>query len=405
MLTSLLLSLALKTHLYVALFIRGVLIYYGDYHDSTMLVKYTDVDYKVFTDAARHVMAGESPYDRHTYRYTPALAYMLLPNLTVSPLFGKCLFAVFDVLSGALIYSFVKDFTRTEFHPKLCALLWLYNPLVMAVSTRGNAESIICTLVLVTLHLFREKVFVLAGIFFGLSVHFKLYPIIYSLGLFLALSDKTGWRCLVQVNLARFRFMAGLAISLGATTLLFYQQYGDSFLEETYLYHISRKDTRHNFSPYFYMLYLTCEDDDIGISLLTFLPQILLLIAIAKKFGNARDLPFCIFCQTVVFVAYNKVITSQYFLWYLCVLPLSFPQLRLSKGEGLLCLVIWMATQGSWLLPAYYLEFQGSNTFQAIWMESLAFFTANIYLLSKFIRKYREVQVAVEARCDINKVD
>ena len=58
------------------------------------------------------------------------------------------------------------------------------------------------------------------------------------------------------------------------------------------------------------------------------------------------------------------MITSQYFLWYLCLLPLSLPRLNLSKREVLFCAVIWGFFQGSWLVPAYYLEFQGTNTFQ-----------------------------------------
>ncbi len=405
--------MSLRMHLHLAFLLRLGLIYYGEHQDRTALVKYTDVDYRVFTDAARYLRHGESPYERHTYRYTPLLAWLLYPNVTLSPLFGKLLFCAADVAIGWLLHvnvsrSLGQAPRASERQARLAAFLWLYNPLVLVVSTRGSAESLVVLLVLLTLHLFRERVFLLSGLAYGLAVHFKIYPVIYAPALLFALMGKRGgdwWRGLLLPNAATVRFWLGAAASFLLLTGLSYHLYGDEFLEEAYLYHVTRKDTRHNFSPYFYMLYLTVEEDDVGISLLTFLPQVILLVALAVKFGSPQDLQFCLFCQTVVFVAYNKVVTSQYFLWYLSLLPLSLSRMHLTRWEALISLLLWSVAQACWLLYAYYLEFQGSNTFHIIWMESLAFFMANLGLLAKFIRKYREVSLASDIKCNIDKVD
>ena len=50
-------------------------------------------------------MHGDSPYLLETYRYTPALALLLTPNVWWFSAFGKLLFVLGDVWVGVMIYK------------------------------------------------------------------------------------------------------------------------------------------------------------------------------------------------------------------------------------------------------------------------------------------------------------
>lgn len=158
---------------------------YGEWQDAKMVVKYTDIDYEVFTDAARHIVNGNSPYDRATYRYSPLLAMVLVPNITLHKTFGKLLFVFCDIVAGYLIHSILKTQGFLDSTAVKYSWVWFFNPMTITVSTRGNAESILAVLVLSTLYFILKKRFILSAVMLAFSVHFKIYPIIYALPLYL----------------------------------------------------------------------------------------------------------------------------------------------------------------------------------------------------------------------------
>jgi len=66
----------------------------------------------------------------------------------------------------------------------------MLNPILISVSTRGEAESIINLLILAMLYNLLKGNYKASAIYYGLSVHFKIYPIIYALPIELYINHK-----------------------------------------------------------------------------------------------------------------------------------------------------------------------------------------------------------------------
>jgi phosphatidylinositol glycan class M len=170
----------------IAIVFRVVLLLYGRWQDANSPVKYTDIDYLVFTDAARYVSHGRSPYDRATYRYTPLLAWLLIPT-TWGGLwfeFGKALFATGDIITGWLILRILRTRGMEMQRALKFASIWLLNPMVANISTRGSSEGLLAVLVVALLWAVLSRRIFLAGCLLGFAVHFKIYPFIYAASIF-----------------------------------------------------------------------------------------------------------------------------------------------------------------------------------------------------------------------------
>ena len=157
---------------------------YGLYQDANSPFKYTDIDYFVFTDAAKFTAQGSSPYDRETYRYTPLLAWLLVPTTwggTAWFSFGKVLFALGDLVAGWLIIEILvkRMGMQRERAVKFTSFVWLLNPMVATISTRGSSEGLLGVMIIGLLWAVEEEMVVLGGLLLGLCVHWKIYPVIY----------------------------------------------------------------------------------------------------------------------------------------------------------------------------------------------------------------------------------
>lgn len=87
---------------------------------------------------------------------------------------------------------------------------------------------------------------------------------------------------------------------------------------------------------------------------------------------------------------YLQVITAQYFVWFFCLWPLILPWSKMNlKWDGLSCILLWIGAQTHWLMWGYLLEFKGKNVFLQLWVASLVFLAANIFILVMMIRHHR----------------
>jgi phosphatidylinositol glycan class M len=80
----------------------------------------------------------------------------------------------------------------------------------------------------------------------------------------------------------------------------------------------------------------------------------------------------------MAFVAFNKVCTAQYFVWYYSLLPVALQRMPWPLPKALqVAGAVWVVAQLHWLFWGYLLEFEGAAVHLALWWAGALFLMAN----------------------------
>ena len=136
---------------------------------------------------------------------------------------------------------------------------------------------------------------------------------------------------------------------------------------------------------FYYLIYLTYNSKlSKFLSLITFFPQIILILL--TTLIMYENINLCLIILTMIFVVFNKVITAQYFIWYLCLMPLIVDRnLLFKRKKGIFLFGIWMFFEMIWNSFSHLLEFNGKNKFIEMWLIDVCFFLINCFIIKEII--------------------
>lgn len=426
-----------------ALLLRVGMMLYGEYHDRHHVLKYTDIDYVIFSDAARHITNGASPYLRSTYRYTPLIALLLAPTVNVVSWGGKVTFIFFDLVVGVVLYRLgclvalnisstpgMIDRAAVKRTAAVCAAAWLLNPLVSNISTRGSADSVAMLPIVAFVVALWEWRPLAAGAWLAVAVHIRLFPVIFGplAGAFLLFGGRPAESFATAASLnvrgrrtaaarpadprlswtGRVRAVLAFGVAffgvVSVATAAGYYAYGYDFIFHSYTYHFTRADHRHNFSPYWLSTYIAQSMGQavpVGIAKGVLLAQLIITSLLA--FRLRAQPAVAIYAITHAFVTLNKVVTVQYFAWWLSLLPMALLSAQclplvdygalaaassLRTGwtaviAALLSVVVVLIA--CWVRASYIVEMVGIPAWKDMFVASVTFTVANGALVAAVV--------------------
>lgn len=346
----------------------------------------TDIDYYIYTEAAEKLLDpySRNPFDRITYRYTPLLAFTMLPNLIWMP-FGKVLFNLFDIFALVYMKKYLNTITWINQKQRdFCLKFWAYNIYMIYINGRGSCESISLFLLMGMLFYLRDynlrnsqSSLIKAALFYGMLVHFRLYPILYGVSVVLYLNKGKIIPTLDTIKF--FCYSAGLFTFL---FIILVMMFGYIFVFEWALYHLVRKDPRHSQSVFWMRtMYRHEHGDALPVNLITLVFRLAAILIVSFRFK--RNISYAIFMQTMIFTTLNTVYTAQYAIWEIQMLPIILTQNNLYKKKGYFfgILVAWFVLMEASIICGGLYEGQGKNTLYIMHWLNIAYLLYRVFVL------------------------
>jgi GPI mannosyltransferase 1 subunit M len=217
--------------------------------------------------------------------------------------------------------------------------------MVSQISTRGSSEGLLGVSVVALIWAVLARRSLIAGIILGFGNHLKLYPFIYAFPIYcwLGKPDLNNTKkfttknnpslqallssalCLQRTTFVLSTIATLMALNLGMllrcviyslypTHILIRSRYGWPFIQQSFLYHFVRIDHRHNFSVYNTALYINTSglrQFVLRPESIAFVPQLSICLIFIPLVMAKTDIASTMLAQTLAFVAFNKVCTSQ----------------------------------------------------------------------------------------------
>jgi hypothetical protein len=363
-------------------------------------------DIGAYQSALAYLISGNDPYALHASIYPPFIHFITFPLFTVayrlgatfdfhsmsdmltgtrpegiiasseiSPLFlvlWKVPLLCFDLLTGVLIYCFVKEIAPNSKTPKRCFLIWLFNPFVLAMSyLNGSYDVVVGFFILLGAYFIFKNRYFSAGLSFGLGTLTKTSPIFIAipLGVILLFREFGGSFSVhsFQANSRLFlRFAAGCFVPLVFFAPLFIEYTGLTYSGISQEIKVTGGLNQWFFAADSKVSYLV--NQYIGGIETVFLYYPIICFAVALllvkflEFSRERILFTTVFFASLVYLFLPITVQPQYLLW---IIPLLL--VISSKQRNFIWPLLLLSIAGFF----FYFSLQGPETF----LYPLAMFT------------------------------